>query len=1287
MSGKVPPRGPRALLSSLTTPSASQASTSTASTSTSPGGPPSKIGAPPPTGPRSLLNGIPTQPRGKPATKPLVNGYPSSSAAPTGPRLSHKGKQVESGGSSSGPRLASGSPYDSSASTSASIPPPATIEDGVRPHEPVKISFPAIRRTSLTESRPRPPQPSSEPPPPPPPPGPPPSDAPPPPPPPQSPPPPPPPPASQPPSQPPWPPPPTSRPPSPPPTPPTQDRAPSPSLPRPSSPPRTTSRAPLPPPPSPPRTSHTPQPTASSSKRLPPPSPKTYSLPPLPPWPPSPSEYPQGYNFKVIYDPITDKDRDGRMRSLLEKIRLAEKDRSGSSEPRITGKGKGKETITRYDGDVIDGEAEPAPKDPRRLTGFKRRPGREGFYEAKYEYDQNSTGPPPPTAVLVMNISSLTPTQHIRRAFSAHGRISSFEPQIDMETGMALGIVFIRYQNNDEARECVERAHGKKLSIVAGASEGEELKVVFDGEGLKLKAVLKELDERKKRDREEKRKKVREAKTSHPPLIPPHSLPSTSTPNSAHTPNTSNPSWRTNHQLPPRPAHVPSGRASPSAHARPMAKKLPPPPVFTKVRVNNSINHRFTSLYDLAPSSTHSSSSTPVHHRGRSSHHSYAHGDRTPRSRSPSPMSRKPGHPSARHAPSRPSASSSVVSALSRNGYEHVRLELSGGAMHSVLESDVLAFFQDFKIENVLRGHGAWYVTFKTPDSARRAAMVLNSGGRTIAHHSVNVTTCAPPSKDAVAMAQAQGDSVAGTKKTWTEEEIVLSAEQTIVQELKVLLEKDITERVVAAGLRKLVAEEKEKAKAAAESKGKDGDIAEGEMKLVEKRGLKGLSFRKPGKRAREEEVKAEPTPVVEDEAQADELEPELELPHITPPKKKRKKEVVYKESPEVESEDEDSVVADVRKRILLEGMPEGEEEPVKKKAKKYVLEEETPLKKGISKKKPLKKISAKDVFKEVILSETLEFAPPVTTTIDVSTPEPLSRSLTPVTEIPPSPKRPPDPLTEGICEDDEDLYFARLVISGETEPPRPLSPPPDSVPPFRKHLSGSARTEGYYKISHAEKSAYVAQYALRSTNMENSTPTEPPAQHVTSSRSNRANARRRAQGLEEINQVQRAVALSKGETAAAELTIKFNQLQTRKKHLRFARSPIHDWGLYAMERIARGEMVIEYVGEIIRAQVADKREKVYERQGIGSSYLFRIDEDLVVDATKKGNLGRLINHSCDPNCTAKIITISGEKKIVIYAKQDIELGDEITYDYHFPIEQDKIPCLCGSVKCRGYLN
>ncbi|KAJ3768107.1 hypothetical protein EV361DRAFT_805241 [Lentinula raphanica] len=310
------------------------------------------------------------------------------------------------------------------------------------------------------------------------------------------------------------------------------------------------------------------------------------------------------------------------------------------------------------------------------------------------------------------------------------------------------------------------------------------------------------------------------------------------------------------------------------------------------------------------------------------------------------------------------------------------------------------------------------------------------------------------------------------------------------------------------------------------------------------------------------------------------------------------------------------------------------------------------------------------------------------------------SRSVTPLdsralTTPPPTP--PPVDPTEGVCDDDEDLYYAKLVLSGRVssddsvqQSSSPTLDPDAEQSLVRKHITGSARTEGFYKITHAEKAAYVSQYQSRTTNAEATAAQElleeTKPQHVTSSRSNRANARRRAQGLEEINQVQRAVALSKGE-AGSELTFKFNQLQTRKKHLRFARSPIHDWGLYAMERISRGEMVIEYVGEVIRAQVADKREKAYERQGIGSSYLFRIDEDLVVDATKKGNLGRLINHSCDPNCTAKIITISGEKKIVIYAKQDIELGDEITYDYHFPFEQDKIPCLCGSAKCRGFLN
>ena len=92
----------------------------------------------------------------------------------------------------------------------------------------------------------------------------------------------------------------------------------------------------------------------------------------------------------------------------------------------------------------------------------------------------------------------------------------------------------------------------------------------------------------------------------------------------------------------------------------------------------------------------------------------------------------------------------------------------------------------------------------------------------------------------------------------------------------------------------------------------------------------------------------------------------------------------------------------------------------------------------------------------------------------------------------------------------------------------------------------------------------------------------------------------------------------------------KFSQLKLRKKPLKFSKSDIHDWGLFAMEQIAAEEFVIEYVGEVIRSSMADYREKCYNSRGIGSSYMFRIDHETVVDATTCGNLSRFINHSCD---------------------------------------------------------
>ena len=145
-----------------------------------------------------------------------------------------------------------------------------------------------------------------------------------------------------------------------------------------------------------------------------------------------------------------------------------------------------------------------------------------------------------------------------------------------------------------------------------------------------------------------------------------------------------------------------------------------------------------------------------------------------------------------------------------------------------------------------------------------------------------------------------------------------------------------------------------------------------------------------------------------------------------------------------------------------------------------------------------------------------------------------------------------------------------------------------------------------------------------------------------------------------------------------------------REQELRFDTSTIHGWGVFAGAPINADDMVIEYRGEIINKSEADKRELEYEKRGI-DNYMFRLDESTVCDATKTpGNIARYINTSCSPNCNAYIVTAGESKRIVIYAKRDIKSGEELCYNYNFPIENDeskRIPCNCGSTNCRGYLN
>ncbi|XP_066516120.1 histone-lysine N-methyltransferase 2B [Hoplias malabaricus] len=154
-------------------------------------------------------------------------------------------------------------------------------------------------------------------------------------------------------------------------------------------------------------------------------------------------------------------------------------------------------------------------------------------------------------------------------------------------------------------------------------------------------------------------------------------------------------------------------------------------------------------------------------------------------------------------------------------------------------------------------------------------------------------------------------------------------------------------------------------------------------------------------------------------------------------------------------------------------------------------------------------------------------------------------------------------------------------------------------------------------------------------------------------------------------------------------MAMRFRHLEkTSKEAVGVYRSAIHGRGLFCKRNIEAGEMVIEYSGIVIRSVLTDKREKYYDGKGIGC-YMFRIDDFEVVDATMHGNAARFINHSCEPNCYSRVINVEGQKHIVIFALRKIYRGEELTYDYKFPIEDasNKLSCNCGAKRCRRFLN
>lgn len=76
---------------------------------------------------------------------------------------------------------------------------------------------------------------------------------------------------------------------------------------------------------------------------------------------------------------------------------------------------------------------------------------------------------------------------------------------------------------------------------------------------------------------------------------------------------------------------------------------------------------------------------------------------------------------------------------------------------------------------------------------------------------------------------------------------------------------------------------------------------------------------------------------------------------------------------------------------------------------------------------------------------------------------------------------------------------------------------------------------------------------------------------------------------------------------------------------------------------------------------------KTYIFHSVNLVLFNRLDKDEIIDATKTGAMARFMNHCCEPNAYARIISCNTdheeEKHIVIMAARDIQV--RIRYFFH----------------------
>ena len=106
-------------------------------------------------------------------------------------------------------------------------------------------------------------------------------------------------------------------------------------------------------------------------------------------------------------------------------------------------------------------------------------------------------------------------------------------------------------------------------------------------------------------------------------------------------------------------------------------------------------------------------------------------------------------------------------------------------------------------------------------------------------------------------------------------------------------------------------------------------------------------------------------------------------------------------------------------------------------------------------------------------------------------------------------------------------------------------------------------------------------------------------------------------------------------------------------------------YGLRANANLQSGDFIFEYIGEVINEPTFRQRMLRYDNEGIKHFYFMSLTKSEFVDATKKGNLGRFCNHSCNPNCYVDKWVVGKKLRMGIFAGRNIQAGEELVFNYN----------------------